>query len=195
MSDVGAALPFSNHAVWGKFEQTYRRVATPSSDEMISVVHDGSQLLINTSGRHTESKTFELCSTYGLYVPHPAGNENGLIERILTDPYAIKKIGLDGVKDPDALCTVIANALNAFQSFTDIQVSARLVSDFWDNSVPLRDFVLSHNLTESGFVQRQTELRQINQRELPETVLRDEPPDGGEYRASEPPREKACISQ
>ena len=183
MSETGA-LPFSNKMAWDEFRGTYRRVEKPS-DEMISVVHDGAQILMNTSGRHTESKSFELCPTYRLYVPQSRSSSDApsFAEQMVTNPDFRKAIEIDTVKDPQALEDVIKDSLKSFRTFSDIQVSARIRSDFWDHMVPLRDFVLSHNFTGSGYVQRHTNLEPVAQRELPETVLNDEASEEGRHQS------------
>ena len=199
MSETGA-LPFSNKVAWDEFRVTYRRVEKPS-DEMISVVHDGAQILMNTSGRHTESKSFELCPKYGLYVPQsrssPPPDAPTFAEQMVANPEFRKAIEIDTVKDPQALEDVIKDSLKSFRTFSDIQVSARIRSGFWDQMIPLRDFVLSHNFTESGFVRRHTNLEHVARRELPETVLNDVPSEEARpqsYRSSDH-RDRACLIQ
>lgn len=173
---TSGVFPFSNAALWRQAEQTYRRSDKPV-DDMISVVHDGSHILINTSGRHTESKSFYKCSKYGLYLPQDiyrsAKDDPPLIERMLADPDVRKSIGIDRVKDPQALHDVLVESLGSFRSYSDLQLSARIGSDYWDGMVPLRDFVLANNFTESGCVKRTAELSRVQKRELPETVLQE----------------------
>lgn len=193
---AGGVLPFSNRASWSAHERSYRG-AEGASDQMLAVVHDGAELLVNTSGRPDESKTFQRNATYDLYVPYAAepvfAGAPALADRLLENSYARETIGIDRVKDPDALRDVIVASLEPFRSFSDLQVSARVGSAYWDNMVPLRDFVLAHNLTEAGeYVRRQTPLGPIQQRALPETVLPEDarPPS---YRGGAPPR--GCLLQ
>lgn len=199
MSETGA-LPFSNKVAWDTFRGTYRRVEKPS-DEMISVVHDGTQILMNTSGRHTESKSFELCPKYGLYVPQSGSSSSDaptFAERMVANPEFRKGIEIDTVKDPQALEDVIKDSLKSFRTFSDIQVSARIRSDFWEHMIPLREFVLSHNFTESGFVKRHTNLTHVAQRELPETVLNEVASEEGRpqsYRSSDHNEGRRCLIQ
>lgn len=199
MSETGA-LPFSNKVAWDEFRGTYRRVEKPS-DEMISVVHDGTQILMNTSGRQTESKSFELCPKYGLFVPQSKSSSSDaptLAEQMVSNPEFRKGIEIDTVKDPHALEDVIKDSLKSFRTFSDIQVSARIRSEFWDHMIPLRDFVLSHNFTEeSGFMKRHTNLEHVAQRELPETVLNNVSSEEGRpqsYRSSDH-MDRRCLIQ
>lgn len=197
MSETGA-LPFSNNVAWNEFRGTYRRVERPS-DEMISVVHDGTQILMNTSGRHTESKSFELCPKYGLYVPQSKSSSDAptFVEQMVANLEFRKAIDIDSVKDPQALEDVIKDSLKSFRTFSDIQVSARIRSDYWDHMIPLRDFVLSHNFTGSGYVRRHTNLEPVAQRELPETVLNDATSEEGRhqsYRSSDH-GDRRCLIQ
>lgn len=194
---MSVVLPHTNEAAWAERDATNDsyRGGDATGDDVLSVVHDGATILLNTSGRHTESNAFEEFAKYGLYVPRAAEEERygrdaaTLADGLVDDARVREILGVDRVKDPAALEGVLRDALRPFRTFSDVQVSARIGGPFWDSMGPLRDFVLSHNYDAGVVARRATQLPPLNRREL------STPSPAAEEEGEETDEARRCVVQ
>ena len=168
-------LPFSNEALWANgMDALYR--GGEGEDQLLTTVHDGKEVVLNTSGRHTESKVFEKSDRHDLFVvpsSHESDGESSQIDDLLVDPVFRGTLGLDTLKDPESLHTYLREALGPFRRYDDLQISARIGGEFWRTMWPLTDFVLTHNRIDSELRPRHSRMANISLRSLDGAVAKE----------------------